>query len=121
MNIETKGNQTFSVPNTPEGRHFISLCSKFLNKGKMKKSVMGRAKDRRKAFKKAHNPRALANHSSARQSYVPLNGADWLAVYVRPLTAYDIEHAAELKARKEANQVRRNLAACSPVWNYQTK
>ncbi len=110
--IKTEGNQTFNVPNTDEGRYFIALCAKFLNRPVFEKAVRGRAKNRIKAFKKAKNPFSTKYN---RQSYVPVKGSDWLAVYVRPIPDYKKElkerAAAERKALRESAKPRR--------WNHQ--
>lgn len=64
--IKTKGNQTFNVPNTDEGREFLALCRKYLNK---EKSLKARGRGSRK------------EHGSVYS--IPQKYAEWFAVYLK--------------------------------------
>lgn len=69
MNIvETKGNQVFNVPNTPQGREFIKSLRVYLNSTTTIK-VRGRAKNRKE--------------KDGSQESQPLPKCDWMAVYMK--------------------------------------
>ncbi len=59
----------FNVPNDEEGRHFISLARKYLNRDSFQLSNRGRAKDRK--------------NKGGGQSSQPLATADWIAMYIK--------------------------------------
>jgi len=83
--IITKGNQTFSVPNTYEGRLFVDLCHKFLNTKKFEMTKKTRSKNRKARFERMVADGVLSDvpHSDSRQSNAPpLAYADWVAIYV---------------------------------------
>jgi hypothetical protein len=65
MNIKSKGNQIFNIPNNSEGKQFLKLCRKYLNKKSY--SIRPRGRGSRKI--------------KGNQSSVPLNNAQWLALY----------------------------------------
>lgn len=78
--IKSNGNQFFNVPNTEEGKQFLGLMKKFLNRPCSFKRE-GRATDR-----KAKAP-YLSDHRL--QSSMPLDMSDWWAVYIhRPNKVY---------------------------------
>ena len=89
--IKTKGTQTFNVPNTEEGRLFLSLARKFRNKG-VRIVPLGRAKDRYAAYAKlppyvvVRGTKTLIinrNTKPNRQRGVPQSVSDWMAVYIK--------------------------------------
>lgn len=80
--IHTNGRQAFNVPNTDEGRLFIKLGRQFANFDAVHMRRMGRAADRKAAYVKAGDPNGGSRY--ARQSRVPIAGADWFALYVFP-------------------------------------
>ena len=65
--IESKGNQTFNVPNTEEGRMFLDLANKYLNKEKY--SLRARGRGSRK------------DHGC--QASIPKKYAEWFALYLK--------------------------------------
>jgi hypothetical protein len=69
MKINTKGNQVFNVPNNDEGRTFIKLAQKFVNRNVFKTKNLGRGS------RKFHG----------QQSFVPLQHSEWIAVYVKAI------------------------------------
>lgn len=67
--IETKGSQVFNVPATDEGKQFLSLARKFLNRSKYK-TINARGRGKR-----VHNGQRYDDS-------LPQKLADWFAVYV---------------------------------------
>ena len=59
----------FKVPNDEEGRHFIALAKKYLNRDAFGISNRGRAKDRK--------------NKGGSQSSQPIATADWIAMYIK--------------------------------------
>lgn len=69
--IRTDGNQAFNVLCNDEGRTFLRLMRKFLNRPRWRYSARGRG------------PRALDGRSSYyHQSSLPQDKSEWLAVYL---------------------------------------
>lgn len=58
----SKGNQMFSIPNTEEGQQFITLAKKYLNRNKV----------------------TMRNRSRGAVDGLPLDKADWIAMYISP-------------------------------------
>lgn len=68
MKIETKGSQLFNVPNDEEGREFMRLASKFLNKRVYQRiNKRGRGKNRPKTFTRD----------------LTVADAEWFAIYLK--------------------------------------
>lgn len=74
QNIKTSGDQLFNVPNDEFGKQFLQLARKYLNKKKYFLKSRGRAKNRWQITKKL-------GEKYYRRDTVPLESADWLAVY----------------------------------------
>lgn len=64
-NIKTKGNQILNVPNTEEGRKFLEDMQKYMNHSAYSFKKRGRG----------------SRQKSGDQSFIPLQDAEWIAVY----------------------------------------
>jgi hypothetical protein len=73
MKIETQGNQVFNVPNDEEGRVFLRLLRKYMNRPRWCFRVRGRG-----PRKKAGDARV----SFSRSLGIPQAESEWLAVYI---------------------------------------
>jgi len=67
----------FKVPNDEEGRQFIDLFKKFLNKDKYGYRLRGNAKNRREIVAITDNPSHMFEH-------IPAEFADEFRVYINP-------------------------------------
>jgi hypothetical protein len=64
----TNGNQLFNVPNDEDGRKFLKDVAKYINRGKVTYKNRGRG----------------SRKNAGTDAYLPLNNAEWIAVYVYP-------------------------------------
>jgi len=64
----TFSGQLFSVPNTPEGKEFLGMARKYLNRDRFYLKSRGRARNRKA--------------KGGNQQSQPIPTADWLAIYV---------------------------------------
>ena len=73
VRIETAGGQAFNVPCDEEGKTFLRLMRKFINRPLWRYSARGRGPRRRPGDKYV---------SLARQASIPQADSEWLAVYL---------------------------------------
>jgi len=68
VKFDTKGKQIFNVPNDEDGKKFLLDMAKYINHGAVKLKNRGRG----------------SRNNAGDKSYVPLDFAEWVAVYVYP-------------------------------------
>jgi hypothetical protein len=68
VDLDTKGNQLFNVPNDEAGRKFLADMARYLNRNKVTYKNRGRG----------------SRKSAGSQSFLPIDNAEWIAVYVYP-------------------------------------
>ncbi len=68
VDLDTKGNQLFNVPNDEAGRKFLADMARYLNRGKVTYKNRGRG----------------SRKNAGTKSYLPIDNAEWIAVYVYP-------------------------------------
>jgi len=96
--IETLGSQVFSVPNTEEGRLFVSLCHKYLNTLRYRIMKRGRAKDRKRGYLEmvaAGARDSVPNAYTLQSDAPPMPYCDWTAVYFPKHSNYVIKNRIE--------------------------
>lgn len=83
FHVKTDGKQAFNVPNNDEGREFLRLAKKFANYPAMSMRKHGRAQNRLAAFERVGRVNSSAWERRCR---VPLAGAEWIALYIVPIS-----------------------------------
>jgi len=106
MKIATTGNQLFSVPNTEEGKEFLRLAGKFLNKNVYKR-LRKRGRGKNRPTKTFINDISVAN-------------AEWFAVYgeesQKKINEYWMKQRLSEEARRSnvRKQIAKELLAIVP-------